>query len=405
MFRALVPAVICTALLVPLAANAGDTANADLLYSQGEFDQARAAYAAVPAGSPGYEAALRRLGAIALYANRLDEAERNLQLALASDPSDVKCKSLLAEVASRQGNFAEAADWFAKAGKPDRAAEFAAFGNAAPYRIVSGPGRTEISFVQTDPLPAVSAAVNGHQGLFLIDTGGPEIALDTNFATTAGIVAVGGEQGTFAGGRRAPISFGRIAQFGIASLEVADVPAVLLNTAAYSAVTGGKPVAGVIGTEFLSRFLATINYPAGKLVLAPRDVAPPSGVEIPFWMVGDHFILAQGHLNAGHPQMFLVDTGLAGFAFTGPASTLIDAGIVVPTPSAAGADSALQFNVDSTSLGDLRVEKLQGLYGPFPPTLETSLGVHIGGIISHAFFRPYAVTFDFARMRLYARKP
>jgi len=31
--------------------------------------------------------------------------------------------------------------------------------------------------------------------------------------------------------------------------------------------------------------------------------------------------------------------------------------------------------------------------------------VHIGGIISHAFFRPYAITFDFVRMKLVVRKP
>jgi hypothetical protein len=32
------------------------------------------------------------------------------------------------------------------------------------------------------------------------------------------------------------------------------------------------------------------------------------------------------------------------------------------------------------------------------------LGVRIGGIVSHDFFRSYAVTFDFVQMRIAVRK-
>jgi len=48
---------------------------------------------------------------------------------------------------------------------------------------------------------------------------------------------------------------------------------------------------------------------------------------------------------------------------------------------------------------------LIGVYGAFPPSLESSLGFDVGGIISHQFFRPYAVTFDFRNMQLILRKP
>jgi hypothetical protein len=402
--RELLAAAICLGFILP--AYAADTTNPGLLFSKGQFDEARAANASVPATSPDYGTALRRLGTIALYGNNLEDADKYFRLALTRDPADTKAEVLLAESASRQGKFGEAADWFAKAGKPQRAVEFAAFGDALPYRIVSRANRAEVPFVQTDPLPALLASVNGHEGLFLIDTGGPEIALDSAFAASAGIGAaagVPGVQGTFAGGKQAPVSFGRIGKFSLGTLDVADVPAVLLDTKAYASVAGGKPVAGVIGTQFLSRFLATIDYPEGKLVLEPRDAFPPNGVQLPFWLVGDHFMLTKGRLNGGHAQMFFVDSGLAGFAFTGPASTLADAGISVPVPT--GGDEAPVFTIASLSLGDLQAKNLQGLYGPFPPSLETSLGVHVGGIVSHAFFRPYAISFDFKRMHIVMRAP
>jgi hypothetical protein len=45
----------------------------------------------------------------------------------------------------------------------------------------------------------------------------------------------------------------------------------------------------------------------------------------------------------------------------------------------------------------------QGLFaGPFP--LENTFGFRIGGLISHGFFRPYAVAFDFNGMRLLLKR-
>jgi hypothetical protein len=127
--------------------------------------------------------------------------------------------------------------------------------------------------------------------------------------------------------------------------------------------------------------------------------------------VRDHFILAHGALDGGPEQMFFVDTGLAGSAFTAPASTFAASGVALPAaqnapPSnAIGQSAAVPVDIKSLSLGVLTRENLGGLYGPFPPSLESSTGVHIGGIISHAFFRPYAITFDFVRMKLVVRKP
>jgi hypothetical protein len=37
--------------------------------------------------------------------------------------------------------------------------------------------------------------------------------------------------------------------------------------------------------------------------------------------------------------------------------------------------------------------------GRFPAQIEHACGFHIGGLISHEFFRPYALTLDFSWMR------
>jgi hypothetical protein len=185
---------------------------------------------------------------------------------------------------------------------------------------------------------------------------------------------------------------------------------MMLNTKALMVLARKKRLAGVIGTEFLSHFRFTLDYVHDRLVLEPHDAPPRTGsavAEIPFWFVGDHFLLASGRVDKSPKQLFLVDTGIGSYAFTAPESTLRDAGIPVPTPKGGqrGAISpSAPFPIKQLSLGSLAEKNLNGVYGPFPPVLEKALGVHVGGIVSHKFFESYAVTFDFQRMTITFRK-
>ncbi|HEY1613500.1 MAG TPA: aspartyl protease family protein [Rhizomicrobium sp.] len=404
----------CVATILGGAAPAATTGNAgDLPFARGDFPAARAAYEAVPAKSPNREAALRQLGLIALYENRLGEAETRLHEALALDAADTHASGALAEAERRDGKLVDVVALLKHIGRADRAAEFALFGDAHPYRIVGAPKAVTVKFERTDPLPVISLTVNGQTGDFLIDTGAAEVVLDPKFAAAGKIPVSGNSNGTFAGGNRAAVSFGRIGRMMLGSLEVDDVPAMLVPTAGFQSATGGKLVSGVIGTEFLSHFRSTLDFPAGKLVLEPRDAAPSGGAMVastPFWQLGDHFLVAPAQLNDSPKQLFLIDSGLAGFALTAPASTLQMANIPIPPPPPSasanpqGRTPVEAFPVRHLTVGGLTENDLKGLYGAFPLPLEGMLGVHVGGVISHVFFRPYAMTFDFVRMRIEVRK-
>ncbi|MGH6877303.1 MAG: aspartyl protease family protein [Rhizomicrobium sp.] len=385
----------------------------DVLFAQGEFAQARAGYEAVPKSSPNYEEALRQLGAIALYQNHLGEADAMLTEARARNPADTHAVELLAETLHRENKFSEMAQLLRQIGRPERAAEFELFGNAEPYRVVGRAGTATIGFLWTEPFPVVKARVNGVEGLFLIDTGAPEIILDPVYARDAHVQTTTPFQGAAPRKGMVAALFGRIAKFGLPGLETDDVPAMIISTRALSASARGAPVAGVIGTEFLSQFRPTLDYVRDRLILEPHDAPPRSGAtiaDIPFWFVGDHIFLAPGRLDKGPKQLFFINTGTSGYAFIAPESTLRDAGVPVPTPQAPSPQRAgpripsATFPVARLSLGTLTESNLTGLYGPFPPRLEMGLGVHVGGIVSHAFFHTYAVTFDFVRMTIGIRK-
>ncbi len=116
-------------------------------------------------------------------------------------------------------------------------------------------------------------------------------------------------------------------------------------------------------------------------------------------------------MNKADESLFFIDTGLAGLGFTGPRSTLEEAKVELIEAAAAegagggGAMRIVPFVLESLSLGDLRREQIPGVFGQFPEKLEHSKGFRIGGLISHGFFRPYAVTFDFDAMELRFRQP
>jgi hypothetical protein len=106
-----------------------------------------------------------------------------------------------------------------------------------------------------------------------------------------------------------------------------------------------------------------------------------------------------------------VDTGLAGGDFLAPEATLRAAGVPVDWsaarfgPGGGGPVKQTDVVIDPLTLGEgadaVTHTRLPGVaFERAPSILGRRLGFEVGGLISHAFFRPHALTLDFARMRL-----
>jgi len=408
-------------LLLAISVHSGGAAqsqeSADALFKAGKFVDAEKAYLQVPHGDPGYFRAVLRSGYIALLSNRLEEAREKLARALEMKPEDRSVLSLLAEAWYRADDFEKAAPLFKAIGRETKAAQMESFKGVLPYRIEGKSGISSLRFVMTDPLPVVEVQVNGGKKVnFFIDTGGAELIVDTEFAKETKLPLFGSEMGTFAGGKQSGFEFGRADSLTLGDFNVRDLPVQVMPVRQFSGpVFGGLRVDGIIGTVLLYHFLPTLDYPGGRLVLRRRapesvtalekEIQGKKSVIVPFWMAGDHYMVGWGTVNKGLPLLFFVDTGLAGGGFTCPESTIREAGIKLPRSPAGegigggGKVEVFPFVVDELSFGEAREKNVRGLFsGPF--TLEEAFGFHIGGLISHGFFRPYAVTFDFHRMRM-----
>jgi hypothetical protein len=391
-----------------------DLAQADDLFHRGQFDEAALLYAQIARLDPAPYGAALGLGRIHVLRNSLAEAETWLKKALDLKPQEREPQALMGEVFYRRDQYRQAAPFFEAVGQKAKAEKLRAFQDRTPFLIESGPDVSSLEFVQTDPLPQIKLTVNGQEGTFLIDTGAWELHVMPAFAEKCGLKPLS-EMATavYAGGRKAASASAVADRVRMGEFSLRNVPVVIPQ-----GPRGPFKVDGIVGTVVLYHFLFTLDYPGGRLILrrnspemskTVRAESEAAGaVVVPFWLAGDHLMYAWGTANGAGPFLFLVDTGMAGGGFSCPEFVIKEAKIELPKEGfqgmgGGGPVTVYPFTADLT-LGKARRDNVQGLYGATPPGSEDQLGFRAGGIISHGFFRPFAVTFDFQAMSLYLKK-
>jgi predicted aspartyl protease len=395
-----------------------DLESANSQFKAGEFEKAEKIYDKILNEDPKNHRAVTRLGEIALLSNRLDDAEKWLTGAIKLKPEEKAAKSLLAEVFYRCDEFKKAAPFFRSVVRESRAKQLESFKGVSPNKI-EGPEVTNLKFVMADPLPVVQIRVNNSELVnVLIDTGGAALIIDNEFAKEVGAVQFGSFMGTFGGGKKAAVHQGKVDSVTLGDFNVKNVPVAILPTRRFSSIFGGTRMDGIIGTVLLYHFIATLDYPRGQLILRRRteqnlkkvekEAKEQGAIVVPFWMAGDHYMHAWGTVNKSEPMLFFVDTGLVGGGFTCPESTVRKAGIKLQEDKAreglggGGKFRSIPFVVGQLTLGDAKEHNIQGSY--MGQRKKSPFGFHSGGLISHEFFRPYAVTFDFVGMRFFLKK-
>jgi hypothetical protein len=395
--------------------------SANALFREGKFAEAEPLYARIQAQDPRHFEATLRLGTIALFKNKLADAEAWLTKARQLRPDDRTAMRRLAQVYYRRDDFQIAGPLYRALGVEPVAKKLESFKGALPYQIEGKADVTDVAFLHTDPLPLIEVKVNGRETVhFIIDTGGSEIYIDPALAKKVKAPHFGSTTGSYGGGLQADTGHGRIDSLTLGGFVIRNVPVHVLGTQRFAVAARGKRVDGILGTTMLSHFLATLDYPNGKLILRRQTkgqlkqfdghVKAAKGTVIPFWMAGDHFLVAWGKVNKSKPLLLFVDTGLAGGGFLCPRATLKEAAIELAGRPAlegiggGGKVKLVPFEVEELALGAVKERRVRAFFGPFPERLEYGEGFRIGGIISHQFFRPYALTFDFTEMRMFLTK-
>jgi predicted aspartyl protease len=414
-----------TAQLTPQSKQSGID-SADRLFQAGKFSEAGKIYSQIAAqNSKDYSATLQ-LGRIALLSNRLDDAQKWLEKAIALQHGNTDAKVMLAETFYRRDDFPKAAaaldgvdvssNKLVREQYPTlNVAMLESFKDQTPYELHANGASTRVKFVKTDPLPLVNVRVNdGKEVTFFIDTGGSEVTLDTDFAKELGVPQFGAVQGTFSGGQHSEVGLGRIESLTLGDWTIKNLPTAMLPLRQLSQGFGVKQIDGIIGTTLFYHFLATMDYSHGELVLRRKTTenlkeftkSLGKRVVVPISMASDHFMVGWGRVETLPPTLLFVDTGLTGAGVKLAESVITRAGIKLEENKAsegAGGGGKLKivpYTVHQLSFGDIKEENVAGIYdGPFP--WENMFGFHLAGMLGHEFFKRYAITFDFQNMQIF----
>jgi predicted aspartyl protease len=252
--------------------------------------------------------------------------------------------------------------------------------------------------------PAFDAQINGQALTAHVDTGGSFLHMGPDRARALGIKTVTyGTDRAHLTSMRVAVSYGIAERFVLGDAVLRNVPVDVLDT-----LTGDSDLV-IFGTNLLERFLATMDYPARRLLLskrgdleavaAHRALLPVEGVNVPFHLWGSHQMFARGGLGARNDLNWFVDSGLVSLHPDG----------IGGIRQASFTSSKRRFNQWGISGLEIR----RGYFeSPAPLRLgplveERPLmvvgaagdqrfgGVRIDGLISHAFLKRFVWTIDF----------
>ena len=359
----------------------------DQLFQLGQFVAADRGYAAELRRDPGAAHAWAQRGYIALLDNRLADAERFLGTAIRLAPADRLSMSRLADCYVRQDDYVRAVPLLREAGDPIGATQYGVV-RGRPFQL-AGTSRAALPFRTLDPLPSVEAAVNGRSAVFTLDTGAT-FTFSAALARAAGVralatVVVNHGNGPFTS------YVGVVGSLRLGGIELRNIPVLWDDTSP-----------DVIGTTIFYHLRATMDYARRALLLSRPSTSPPpmpGAGAAPLWLAPDHFVFSSGTVGHAGPGPVLIDTGGAGLGVVLTPAQASGAG-VVPDYARPRTDFGVTVYpcTAGVAIGGMPRRDVPGVVGPIPSPVEFGFGSL--GTISHQYFKPLAVTFDFVRMTL-----
>jgi len=187
------------------------------------------------------------------------------------------------------GEARDAQTFHVEAVELDRAAPATAFarpGEPPPDYAFAANGTATMAVELATALVFVQVSVNGSSPLdFIVDTGAEVTVLNSSRLAQLGLAAIG-ELAIGGGGGNAAMSYVRGVSFALPGVQLRDqiVTAVPLD-----ALEGplGHRIDGILGYDFLSRFVVELDYPKARLTLYDRAVGhQPGGQPIPLLLQG-----------------------------------------------------------------------------------------------------------------------
>jgi hypothetical protein len=155
-----------------------------------------------------------------------------------------------------------------------------------------------------------SVDIGGRSALFLVDTGASSTVIDDTFATELGLAFSG--KLTQKAGLFPVFRFVRTKEARVGGARVDPQTIVAVDMAHSPLGTFFPGVLGILGFDFLSRFVFVVDYPASRLSFVRRSAFRPQPDDAPIPCTLDGTDAVVDAKVGGESARFLVDTGSGG---------------------------------------------------------------------------------------------
>ena len=264
-----------------------------------------------------------------------------------------------------------------------------------------------IPFVFDDGAIGFQARINGKPVVLLLDSGASGIAISQKAAKSLGL-----KQGGFLEAR----GYGGSTDLRPIQMDSLEIPgAVKLTKITAVAVSLpeemddflGRPVAGFVGYDLLSRFVVRINFPARTMTFTEPSAfhaAASDGQAIPI-ALEDDIPNTTAQLDNLPPARFLIDTGdVAAVRLYGPyvqekgLGKKYPKGMITSGGGIGGISEARQVRVKSITLGGISIPGV-----PTDFSLDTKGGASQlnAGSIGSGLLSRFTVTFDYPESKIF----
>jgi hypothetical protein len=396
------------------AGHADDPARLDslgvALLRLARLDEAAAIFRRSLAQSPGDQAAAAGLGKLALFEDRIPEAESLLAGPARSDPGAL---ADLFAARVRNGEYATAAAMAPDVNQAGRQGLLEQMAEAPIYRFTAPSEPLSIPWSRAYPVPLVRVKLNGESVLMAIDLGAGDLLIDNSAGRRARIQQLPSQRVEFWNGTRLAVKNAMVQRLEIGGLKIERLPAGMLSLRKWSLEVNpqSEPVAGVIGLELLRRFVPTLDYPHQRLELRPAGAPIPAdsgATRVAFQLWGEDELTVFGTLAGSRRMALVVQTGVAGCGVGAPAEVFDEIGVKPGMFSrlAKGAGQWLQGRpwsavvVPAVTVGPIVRDKVAGWSGALDASELWRHGVRRDALLSSDFFRDSRLTIDWREHQL-----
>ena len=252
---------------------------------------------------------------------------------------------------------------------------------------------------------------------FLLDTGASETIIDRRIAAEHFLAKQGQYQIAGISGY-VSTETSVIKKFELGNLILNDVQSRILDLSSQSR-TMGKPIAGIIGTNILSKFVTVIDYGKPSVTIGDIDnyERPAKASAVPFAQKQAPFVKVV--LNGKSERVLLVDTGAAFNHLPGAVAQSFvgnDPANLHHFTEGTGLDGRpLQLGkvvIDTVTIGSLPVRKIEFTYPITPESAKQTKVASLPheragfyadntlGILGNPFWENFIVTIDYKYQRL-----